>query len=128
MEGHQFVEVLEMIGFKRIGYKWLHANYYLFKEVKPTARVYGPGTDTIRQIIGKDKIDYLVNIVANKSLKAVEPDLFVYRLNQKESNKFDMLFVECKNKDALRPEQLTGFDLINKYLKIPIVVIRYFEK
>ncbi|MBU4234645.1 MAG: hypothetical protein KKD99_02995 [Proteobacteria bacterium] len=95
MEGHQFTEVLEMIDLKKIGYKWLHANYYLFKDVKPTAPVYGLGADEIKKVVGKEKVEYLVNYVSNRSLKASEPDLFAYRINKINKNNYDMVFIEC---------------------------------
>jgi hypothetical protein len=128
MEGHQFIEVLEMIDLKKIGYKWLHANYYLFKDVKPTAIVYGPGTDEIKKVIGKDKVEHLCNFVSNRSVKASEPDLFAYRENKIDKNSYDMIFIEYKNKDKLNDKQLLGIELINKWLKIPVIVVRYFER
>ena len=128
MEGHQFIEVLEMIDLKKIGYKWLHANYYLFKDVKPTAKVYGPGTDEIKRVIGKLKVEYLCDYVSNRSIKASEPDLFAYRRNNIDKNTYDMVFIECKNKDGLYDTQLLGIELINKYLKIPVIVVHYFER
>ena len=128
MEGHQFVEILEMIDLKKIGYKWLHANYNLFKDPGPNSKVYLPGTEKIKQIIGRSKIDKLHDIASNYQLNPVEPDLFAYKEVNNSDDNYDMMFIECKNKDKLRNTQLLGFDLIKKYLNIPIIVVKYFER
>jgi hypothetical protein len=127
MEGHQFIEILEMIDLKKIGYKWLHANYNLFKEPGPNSKVYFPGTEKIKQIIGRYKIDSLHNIASTLVIRPTEPDLFAYKKNQNEDN-YDMMFIECKRKDKLSKTQLIGFELIKKHLNIPIIVVQYFER
>jgi hypothetical protein len=100
----------------------------LFKDIKPTTQVYGPGTDELKRVVGKTKVEHLYNFISNRSLKASEPDLFAYRENKIDKNTYDMVFIECKNKDKLYDKQLSGIELINTYLRIPILVVRYFER
>ena len=118
--GYHFVEVLEMIELKKNGYEWLYENYYLFRNARPTEEKWWSGTEKIKEIIGKSKIDKLHKIASSMQLKPTEPDLFDYRKN-------NMIFGEVKREDKLSLKQKLGLDLIKKYLKIEFRIVRYKE-
>jgi hypothetical protein len=123
--GYHFVEVLKMIELNKKGYQWLYENYHLFKIVRPTEVKFYDGTEKIIKIIGRSKINKLYDIVSSLQLIPADPDLFAYK---KKGNGHDMIFIEVKRKDKLSITQLIGFELIKKYLNIPITVVRYFER
>ena len=128
MEGYHFVEVLEMIDLKKHKYDWLYENYYLFRNARPTEGKFFNGTDKVIQIIGKSKMEMLHDIVSPLNLKPTEPDLFAFKENNNVDNKYDMMFIEVKRDDILSEKQLLGFQLIKKYLDIPIRVVRYMKR
>ena len=122
-----FIELaeLEMIDLNKIKYKWLHANYNLFKHPGPNSKIYYPGTEEMKQIIGRSKIDMLCDIASSMKLNPTEPDLFAYKKKENHAAKYDMIFIEVKRKDQVSDKQYLGINLIEKYLKIPCRIVRY---
>lgn len=120
--GNHFVEVLEMRELKKNGYKWLYDNYKLFSIPGPK---YFDGTEKIKKLFGNDTIRMLNDIASPMTLKPTEPDLFAYKKKENHETRYDMIFIEAKRKDQVFDKQYLGINLIEKYLKIPCIIVRY---